>query len=105
MRTLRRLTATIAAAGALGGLTEPVVLELPVHEFVALQRLPDTELRRRFNLPEWCDPTIAAIQSRDARITVIIRCTTHDFDWSETPSAVAPRALDRRLVENRSGQA
>jgi hypothetical protein len=74
MRTRSRISRVAIVVG-LAASGAPVVLELPVHEFVVLQRLPDAELRNRFQFPDWCDPTVGATGSTRTRITVIIDCT------------------------------
>jgi hypothetical protein len=56
----------------------PIILNLAIPEFVALQRLSDSERRSHFNLPEWCEPTVAARPAGRARVTVIIGCLAED---------------------------
>ena len=61
----------------------PIVLTMGISEFVALQRLSDSERRIRFNLPEWCDPTVAARRAGRTRVTVVIGCSNDDQPEAE----------------------
>jgi hypothetical protein len=70
----------------------PIVLDLAIPEFVALQRLSDSERRSRFHLPDSCEPTIAASRARRTRVVVIIGCADPDGDDADvsSPRAVTP---------------
>ena len=71
-------------------LMAPVVLHIPVHEFVTLQRLPEDQLRDRLGLPVHCDPSLTAIGTRRSRILVVITCQGDVEDGTRRTVAQPP---------------
>ena len=63
-------------------LTVALSLNMPVEEFVALQRLPDRELKIRLRLPDSCTPRVTAMQSGSRQadhVKVDVRCEEPDY--------------------------
>lgn len=68
-RRLRRATRTLCAIVVM-----PVVVEMSVADLVSVQRASDAERRRRFGLPEACDPALVAARARSDRVLVVVKC-------------------------------
>ena len=75
----------------LTALMAPVILQMPVHEFVKLHRLSEQELRARFDLPASCDPMLTAAGPGRSEVMVMITC--HGAPEGDAPREVrtAPR--------------
>jgi hypothetical protein len=59
-------------------------VEIPVSEFVRLQKLPEHEIRRRFDLAPSCDPAISAVRGYRTTVVVIVTCTRADEGTDRT---------------------
>lgn len=59
-------------------LVDTRLVTVSVGELTALQRLPASELRERFDLPESCDPSLMAVGRQRHSIEVIVQCSTED---------------------------
>lgn len=51
-----------------------IAVHTTVAEFVEIQELSGPELRERFELPDACEPSVAAMQARRERVMVLISC-------------------------------
>lgn len=56
---------------------------MPLGEFIAVQEMNDRERRRRFGLPETCDPIITAVRAARERVQVMVTCARPDDEGSE----------------------
>lgn len=68
----------------LGQWTVAVLAMTTIHtsvaEFVEIQGLSRPELRERFELPDACEPSMAAMHTRREQVTVLISCDLADED-------------------------
>jgi hypothetical protein len=51
-----------------------ITVELPLSEFVALQKLSEDELRDRFDLPDACRPLMSAVRGVRTLVVVFVTC-------------------------------
>ena len=58
-------------------------VEVPVSEFVRLQRLSDDEIRRLFHLDPSCEPTLSAVRDVRTSVVVIVTCVDESLDASD----------------------
>lgn len=70
--------------GPLRVLALVLVLELPLVEFVSLQRQTDRERRRRFGLPEECEPRLTAARATRGFVVVLVTCAESERDGDES---------------------
>jgi hypothetical protein len=84
----RRIAHVLAAVAA-----AVVAVEVPVSEFVELQRLSNAEIRRRFDLAESCQPAIAAVRGLRTGVVVLVSCLE---GGNETPDDDERRPAKRR---------
>lgn len=56
------------------------MIHTTVAEFLEIQGLSEPELRERFELPDACEPSVAAMRARRDQVTVLISCAAPDDD-------------------------